>query len=244
MTKVTSVSKFIAGLFVLALSVAPLNLARASIVVAAPRAQATPAAASPTPTDEPPKAPYVFPTPIFIPTYPGDTAAATTVPRSAGQPTGQDTYTVQSGDSPWSIAQKVYGDGTKYTLIMSANGITDSSRLRVGMVLKIPPLAGANPQPSAPASTPSASIPIAPALQPTAAPPGSPTIAATPTRTPTSAGILPGSVVDAMQLVVTVLTGALALGGLLAAISALLLYIRARRLQQLNTPRKWLQFRQ
>ena len=236
-------TRIVTSLCVLALAVALLNLARASMVVAAPRTQATPAAASPTPTDEPPKAPYVFPTPIFIPTYPGDTSAATVAPHSAGQPTGQDTYTVQSGDSPWTIAQKVYGDGTKYTLIMSANGITDSARLRVGMVLKIPAVAGTNPQLSAPTSTPAASVPLAPVLQPTAAPTGAPTIATMPAPEPTS-GILPGSITNAMRLAVNVLTGALVIGGLLAAILALLLYIRARRLQQLNTPKKWLQFRQ
>ncbi len=226
-------------LCVLALTVALLNFARASNVAAAPRAQSTLAAASPTPTDEPPKAPYIFPTPIFIPTYPSDNAA----PRPSGQSTGQDSYTVISGDSPWSIAQKVYGDGTKYTLIMSANGISDSTRLRVGMVLKIPALAGANPQ-TAPTSTPFASIPVAPQQQPTAAPAGSPTIAATPTRLPTSPGSLTGSIVNVMQLAVNVLAGILAIGGLLAAIFALLLYARARRLHHLNSPKKWLQFRQ
>ena len=227
----------VAVLCALALSIVLLNFARASMVAAAPHAQSTPAASA-TPTDEPPKAPYVFPTPIFIPTYPGDTAA----PRPASQPTGQDSYTVQSGDSPWSIAQKVYGDGSKYTLIMSANNISDSTRLRVGMVLKIPARAGANPPP-APTRTPSASIPVAPELQSTAEPAASPTIAATPTRVPSAPGILPGSMVNGMQLAVNVVAGVLAIGGLGAAIFALLLYIRARRLQQLNSSKRWLQFR-
>ena len=231
-------NKSVALLCVLALFVALQSIARTSIVAAAPRAQSTPAA-TPTPTDEPPKAPYIFPTPIFIPTYPGDTSAA---PRPVGQPTGQDSYTVQSGDSPWSIAQKVYGDGTQYNLIMSANGITDSTRLRVGMVLKIPALPGANPAP-APTSTPSASIPVAPELQPTSEPAGSPTVSATPTPVPTAPGILPGSIVNVMQLAVNVVAGILAVGGLGAAIFALLLFARARRLQQLNSPKKWLQFR-
>ena len=235
-------SKFATGLFILAFSIALLNWARVPLVSAAPHAQSTPAA-SPTPTDEPPKSPYVFPTPIFIPTYPGSAPVATPVSRP-GQSTGQGTYTVQSGDSLWGIAQKVYGDGTKYNLIMSANGIADSTRLRVGMVLKIPALTGANPQSPAPTNTPPASIPVAPASQPTAAPVVSPTITAAPTRVPPSPGILPGSMVDAMQLAVNVLTGILVAGALLATILALLVYIRARRLQGLNTPKKWLQFRQ
>ena len=234
-------NKFAVGLFVLALSIALLNLARTPIVSAEPHAQSTPAAPSPTPTDEPPKVPYVFPTPIFIPTYPGSTPVATPAPRP-GQPTGEGTYTVQSGDSPWSIAQKVYGDGAQYKTIMSANGITDSTRLRVGMVLKIPALAGANPQPAAPTNTPSASIPVAPALQPTAVPLSSPTSAAMPT--PPNTSLVPGSIADAIALAINVLTGILVTGALLATILALLVYIRARRLQELNSPRKWLQFRQ
>lgn len=40
--------------------------------------------------------------------------------------TDGETYIVQHGDSLWGIAEKVYGDGTKYALIMSANNLADS----------------------------------------------------------------------------------------------------------------------
>lgn len=213
----------------------------APIASAAPRGQSTPAAATPTPTDEPPKSPYVFPTPIFIPTYPGDTPVATSASRSAGQPTGQDTYTVQSGDSPWTIAQKVYGNGSKYPSIMSANNLTDSTRLRVGMVLKIPPLAGTSPP--VPTSTPPAPAPT-PAL-PILAPTGAlPAGIVTPTVAPTASNIMPETVGDTITLAINILTGILIAGAILAALLALLVYARARRMEGLNTRKKRLQIRQ
>lgn len=50
--------------------------------------------------------------------------------------TNEDTYTVQAGDSLWSIAEKVYGSGTYYTKLMTLNGLTNSN-IMVGQVLKI-----------------------------------------------------------------------------------------------------------
>lgn len=47
-----------------------------------------------------------------------------------------DTYTVQAGDSLWSIAEKVYGSGTHYTKLMTLNGLTNAN-IMVGQVLKI-----------------------------------------------------------------------------------------------------------
>ncbi len=234
--------KLAAALAWVALFVALVNTARAPIVFAAPRGQSTSVATTPTPTDEPPKSPYVFPTPVFIPTYPGDTPAATSAPRSTGQPAGPDTYTVQSGDSPWTIAQKVYGNGSKYPVIMSANGLTNTTRLRVGAVLKIPPLTGTSP---AAAGTPTASA-LTPALPApsTAGPSGvSPTPAATPTRTATAASIIPGSIGDALSLAINILAGILVLGATIAGILAFLVYIRTRRMQELNSPKRRLQIR-
>ena len=49
------------------------------------------------------------------------------------------THTIVKGDSLWDIAQKYYGDGNKYKLIMKANNISDPNALTVGQVLKIPP---------------------------------------------------------------------------------------------------------
>ena len=50
--------------------------------------------------------------------------------------TNGDTYTVQSGDSLWAIAEKVYGSGTYYTKLMTLNGLTNAN-IMVGQVLKI-----------------------------------------------------------------------------------------------------------
>ena len=52
---------------------------------------------------------------------------------------GWRTYTVKSGDTLISIAQDVYGDGTKFNLIAEANGIDKNNKLRVGQELQIPP---------------------------------------------------------------------------------------------------------
>lgn len=46
-------------------------------------------------------------------------------------------YTVKSGDTLWGIAQKFLGSGSKYGLIMSANGLT-SDLIYPGQVLNIP----------------------------------------------------------------------------------------------------------
>ncbi|MDX8028799.1 LysM peptidoglycan-binding domain-containing protein [Lentzea sp. BCCO 10_0856] len=48
------------------------------------------------------------------------------------------TYTVQSGDSLWAIAQSHYGDGNRYGEIASANGIANPDLIHPGQVLTIP----------------------------------------------------------------------------------------------------------
>jgi nucleoid-associated protein YgaU len=48
------------------------------------------------------------------------------------------TYTVQKGDSLWSIAVRAYGDGYQWTKIAQANGLTDPGLIFSGNVLKIP----------------------------------------------------------------------------------------------------------
>lgn len=52
------------------------------------------------------------------------------------------TYTVQAGDSLWSITARVYGDAAYMEKIYNANRgvMTSPSALRVGMELKLPPL--------------------------------------------------------------------------------------------------------
>lgn len=48
------------------------------------------------------------------------------------------TYTVQSGDSLWTIAQKTYGDGSYHASIAAANPGVDSNHLKIGQVLQLP----------------------------------------------------------------------------------------------------------
>lgn len=53
-------------------------------------------------------------------------------------PTVKNTYTVKKGDTLWSIAKKVYGDGSKYTKIASANSdIKNPNLIYVGQVITI-----------------------------------------------------------------------------------------------------------
>ena len=48
-------------------------------------------------------------------------------------------YTVKSGDTLWALAKFYYGDGSKYSLIVSANpGITNPNLIYPGQVLVIP----------------------------------------------------------------------------------------------------------
>ncbi len=195
------------------------------------------------PTEEPTKRPYVFPTPIFIPTYPGDNTVATAVPAKTSVatpnasvlPTNSGTYTVQSGDSPWTIAQKVCGNGAKWSSIVQENSIADSTRLRIGTVLKIP------------SDCSGGSI-----VQPTAATPVAPTSAAptpvlvsssVPISTPISSLRTPASgasssetnlVVQVGMLAVNVGSGLLFLGSVLAGASAWLVYRRARFVKEMT----------
>ncbi len=60
-------------------------------------------------------------------------------PTPTPTPTPSDvTYKVQKGDSLWTIAQKFYGNGTRYKEIASANSIADPNKIQVGQILKIP----------------------------------------------------------------------------------------------------------
>lgn len=49
------------------------------------------------------------------------------------------THIVKAGDMLMLLAKKYYGDESKYTLIMEANGITDPNKIAVGQKLTIPP---------------------------------------------------------------------------------------------------------
>ena len=51
-------------------------------------------------------------------------------------------HTVVKGDTLWAIAEKSYGDGSKYVAIFEANTpmLKDPNRIYPGQVLRIPPL--------------------------------------------------------------------------------------------------------
>ncbi len=48
------------------------------------------------------------------------------------------TYTVESGDTLWAIAERFYGDGSKYQVIADASGIPNPDLIHPGQVLTIP----------------------------------------------------------------------------------------------------------
>jgi len=73
------------------------------------------------------------------------TATAEPVAEPAPEPVGEAapepsprTYTVVSGDSMWTIAERFYGDGSKYQVIADASGVTDPDLIHPGQVLTIP----------------------------------------------------------------------------------------------------------
>ncbi len=57
---------------------------------------------------------------------------------SGAKPRDRRVYTVAKGDSLWRIAEKLYGQGTDFVKIVSANNITDPDHIRPGQQLVIP----------------------------------------------------------------------------------------------------------
>ena len=57
---------------------------------------------------------------------------------SSGSSSGTTEYTVRQGETPWSMAQKFYGNGAEYTKILEANGLQEGDNIQPGDVLKIP----------------------------------------------------------------------------------------------------------
>ena len=48
------------------------------------------------------------------------------------------TYTIQKGDTLWSIAQQVYGSGKRWKDIADANDISNPNKLAIGQILPLP----------------------------------------------------------------------------------------------------------
>ena len=62
-------------------------------------------------------------------------------PEPSGEPAPEPTtrtYTVESGDTLWAIAERFYGDGNKYQVIAEASGISNPDLIHPGEVLTIP----------------------------------------------------------------------------------------------------------
>ena len=57
---------------------------------------------------------------------------------TASTSSGTKEYTVQKGDTMWTIAQSQLGNGAEYQKILDANGLKESDTLAPGTVIKIP----------------------------------------------------------------------------------------------------------
>ncbi|OBI43353.1 lectin [Mycobacterium kyorinense] len=86
---------------------------------------------TPLPSDEPP-APEV----TTVPEEPVPAPEPEPTP-PAPQPEPQ-TYTVVAGDTLWGIAERFYGDGSKYQVIADASGISNPDLIQPGQVVTIP----------------------------------------------------------------------------------------------------------
>lgn len=70
----------------------------------------------------------------------GSEAALTSSSREGDTRSTPSTYTLVAGDCLWTIAQRFYGDSSKYKDIQQLNGIADSQlrKLPVGLVIQLP----------------------------------------------------------------------------------------------------------
>jgi nucleoid-associated protein YgaU len=104
-----------------------------------------PAWASNTQTDEAPPPPPAAEAPEPAVTTAAVEEAAAPAPAEAPAPPpppppppAPRTYTVVSGDTLWAIAERFYGDGSKYQRIADASGIANPDLIHPGQVLTIP----------------------------------------------------------------------------------------------------------
>jgi nucleoid-associated protein YgaU len=99
---------------------------------------AEPVAKLPEPKAEPIKSPSerVWPKPLVTapPTSVGPVGIAE--PKA---PAGGNTYVVQKGDTLWSIAKRILGDGQRHKEILALNPGLQPTAMKIGQVLKMPP---------------------------------------------------------------------------------------------------------
>ena len=76
------------------------------------------------------------------PPAPADTAPPAAEPETSPVAEGGRSYTVQSGDTLWRIAEEMYGNGSKYMKIFDANTslLEHPDRIFPGQELHIPDL--------------------------------------------------------------------------------------------------------
>lgn len=67
-----------------------------------------------------------------------DTSSTKTQAPEAAQKQTDNSYTVQAGDSLWTIAEKQYKDGYKWTEIAKANNLINPGSIEVGSALELP----------------------------------------------------------------------------------------------------------
>jgi hypothetical protein len=90
-----------------------------------------------TETDAPPPPEPQAAAPVAEETHAEETHAEEAA-ASEPEPPAARTYTVESGDTLWAIAEQFYGDGNKYQVIADASGIANPDLIQPGQVLTIP----------------------------------------------------------------------------------------------------------
>ncbi len=79
---------------------------------------------------------------VTMPSALGTALQTTTVLGATGSPTAT-TYRVASGDSLYTISQKIYGSPKHISALQAANPGLDPKRLKVGQTIKLPDVSGA-----------------------------------------------------------------------------------------------------
>lgn len=74
---------------------------------------------------------------VFSAPVDGGNSAVFTAPSTGGGAAG-GTYMVQKGETLWSIAVRVYGDGQKWKDIAAANPNIDPNKVREGQTINLP----------------------------------------------------------------------------------------------------------
>jgi nucleoid-associated protein YgaU len=91
----------------------------------------------------PPEPEASAPAPAEQPEVAAPPADAVAEPAPPAEPVAEPepqarTYTVESGDTLWAIAERFYGDGNRYQAIADASGIENPDLIYPGQVLTIP----------------------------------------------------------------------------------------------------------